>query len=371
MDKLIGIVGSSGLIGTEAVRYLLDRGYTVRGGQRRAESPFEAEKNFERRQLDLYSKRQLDDFCKDCDAVLNCAGPSYKIKDLIAQSASAAGAVYIDMSDILITESSLRKKLDNEGVYIVGTGYVPGISGILLNTVISEFDPVRKIQCLQAGRQYYTRTAFYDILLSSVSNAGYPDSCLIGNEPVRIKDISHDRLYVPSLAESVYTKPYIPAEIIDLSRQNNSVGEIYWYNGLTDKRMMDMIMQSYREVAFSDSYENAMKLYDELFSNMEKQENWSEFLVEAEGQKDGKYKRTRYILNISDSNIVCGITAAQTVVRALENSLSAGVYWAKDVVRYSSLAEFEASLKGCTLTVIDIPEGTSDLLAQEDESDYI
>lgn len=371
MNKLIGLVGSSGLIGTEAVRYLLDSGYSVRGGQRKNESPFKGEEGFECYHLDLYNRKQLDNFCKGCAAVLNCAGPSYKIKDIIAESASKAGAIYVDMSDILITESSLRKKLKDDSVYILGTGYVPGISGIMLNTVTSEFDNINRLQCFQAGRQYYTRTAFYDILLSSMSEAGYPDSYLISNRPERVKDTIRERIYIPGLEESVYIKPYLPREIIDFAHQKGNISEIYWYNALTDKRMMTMIMQSYRELTLSYSYENAMAMYDKLFSNMEKQENWSALLVEAEGKKDGKYMRKRYILNIDDSNAVCGITAAQTVIRALESSLPAGIYWAKDTVKYSSIAEFENSLRGCLLTVVDIPEGVSDLLAQENESDFI
>ncbi len=371
MNKLIGLVGSSGLIGAETVKYLLDSGYSVRGGQRREDSQFEGRDEFERFRLDLYDSSQLDRFCKGCDAVVNCAGPAYKIKDLIATSASAAGAIYVDMSDILIIEPAIRNSLAPNGIYIAGTGYVPGISGIMLNTVLNVFDSLSRVQCFQAGRQYYTKTAFYDILLSSMSEAGYPDSCLINNKPERVGGVTDEKIYIPGLAENVYIKPYIPKEMMDLSQRSGRIGQIYWYNALTDKRMMDMIMQSYREIAFSDSYEKAMALYDGIFGNMEKQENWSALLYEAEGTVNGKYARKRFILNIDDSNVVCGITAAQTVAAALENPPSAGIHWAKDIMNYDSIEDFEASLRGCSLTVLDIPVDAPDILEQEDETDFI
>lgn len=374
MDNLIGVIGCGGLIGEGAVRILLENGYKVRGGQRRKESIFNDNPNFCLFSMDIFDPSQLDEFCNDCTVIFNCAGPSYKIKDKIAIAAQKANAVYVDMSDILITESSLKNDIPSDGVYVVGTGYVPGISGILLNTICAEFDKIHKIQGFQAGRQYYSRIAFYDILLSSMSEAGYPDAYFKNGQIVHKKENIDEKRYLPGMPESVYLKPYLPRELIDLAEKSAKIDELHWYNCLTDKRMMDMIMQSYiliTSCSDEEGYQKASELYDDIFLHMEKMKNWSAIMYEVSGIIKNHTVRRRYILHLDDSNIICGIISANTVMRILQKTPSKGIYWAKDIINYVSVEEFQKVLQSGTLSVLDVPLDSPDILVNETESDFI
>lgn len=369
----IGVVGASGEIGSAAVEYLLKRGKKVIGGQRRAESAFQDNPDFRLHRMDLYKDEELQKFCNSCGVVMNCAGPSYKIRGRVAKCAGKAHTVYIDLSDIIIKELQIQESLPKNEVYIVGTGYLPGISGILFNAICSGYRKIDKFQGFQAGRQYYTKIAFQDILISSISNSGYPDAFLKKGAVGRSLYACDGKIDIPGIPEPVCLKPYIPYEILDAARQTDKITELHWFNALTDKKMMNMMMKAYAAYAASDEEGSKMaeKMYDDFFSHMENRPNWSELLYEVTGVKNQQRSRERFILNLKDSNRFCGLIGAKTAIKMLEDVPEPGIYWCKDLMRYSSIEEWRKDFPETDLEVLNIPADSAPLIAGEIESDYL
>lgn len=374
MNEWIGVVGASGEIGGAAVEYLLSSGYKVIGGQRRAESDFEGRENFRLHRMDLFDDSELQSFCNECGVVLNCAGPSYKIRGRVARSAENAHAAYADLSDIIITDHNIQNELKKNVVFVAGTGYLPGISGILLNTICAEFDRINLLQGFQAGRQYYTKIAFRDILMSSMSDSGMPEAYIKNGKTEHSPYGSDEKRDIPGIQEPVYLKSYIPFEILDALKKTDKIDELHWFNALTDKKMMDMMMKAYSVFAASDEKdgtEAADRLYDDLFSHMEIRKNWSELMYEVTGVKNGRNMRERYILNLSDSNRFSGLIGAKTAVHLLKNDINPGIYWCRDIIRYDSAQKLKDDFPEIDLEVLEIPADNAELISDEIESDYI
>src|SRR5438445_7441516 len=91
---MIGVLGASGAVGAAAVDWLRQLGHgPLRLGARR---PWTAAPGEQVMTVDATDPRSLAAFCQDTRVVLNCAGPSYRLLDQVADAALTAGADYVD-----------------------------------------------------------------------------------------------------------------------------------------------------------------------------------------------------------------------------------------------------------------------------------
>lgn len=373
MEKTVGILGCGGLIGRAACRRLLDRGMKVTGGQRHNISFESHDDLFRWKYTDIYDDKSLAAFCDANDIILNCAGPSYRIKGRVAEAAAASGDIYVDLADLVMTDPDIRGSLPEDGTYVIGTGYVPGASGIFLNTAAADFDHIDKVQGFQAGRQRYSATAFEDILMSSLSDAGFPDSYYENGKIVRDVNEYGEKKLLPAMPEAVYIKPYLTRELRDCAEKAN-IKELHWYNALPDKKMKDMIFDAYRQAAISDAghaVEKIRERSDSFFEKISPEDNWSMLLFEIIGSSNGSPLRHRYVFSISDSNTLCGYIAAETVIRLVADPPALGSYWAKDICKYKNMDELCGSMAGASADVVDIAHDSPDIFQDEMESDFI
>jgi hypothetical protein len=107
---VIGVLGAFGDVGAHAVRVLKSFGLgpLLLGGRRSG--------------VDCHDAASLDGFTRVCRVVVNCAGPSAEIGDLVLRAAERAGADYVDVAD---------GPWATERVAVVGAGLQPGLMGLL------------------------------------------------------------------------------------------------------------------------------------------------------------------------------------------------------------------------------------------------
>ncbi len=156
MTAVVGVVGGRGDVGSHAVRALRGRGCAVRIGGRSAPSgPNE-------RVVDFRSESTVDEFCAGLDVLLNCAGPSREIGDVLAVAAHRAGADYVDVAG----DEALHALLDPAGprVAVLSAGLRPGLSGLFPRAVAAEFDRVDALEVHFGLLDRFTEVAAADYL---------------------------------------------------------------------------------------------------------------------------------------------------------------------------------------------------------------
>lgn len=122
---MIGVLGSSGHVGSLLADMLKAKGYELRLGSRSAGFI-----------VNMTDPSSLSRFLDGCDAVVNCAGPAYLLSEPAARTAISSGVAYFDVAGC----ENLCKTLADESAetpVVFSAGMVPGLSGLLLKMAIS------------------------------------------------------------------------------------------------------------------------------------------------------------------------------------------------------------------------------------------
>ena len=117
---MIGVLGSSGHVGSLLADMLKAKGYELRLGSRSAGFI-----------VNMTDPSSLSRFLDGCDAVVNCAGPAYLLSEPAARTAISSGVAYFDVAGC----ENLCKTLADESAetpVVFSAGMVPGLSGLLL-----------------------------------------------------------------------------------------------------------------------------------------------------------------------------------------------------------------------------------------------
>jgi len=115
--------------------------------------------------VDLADPGALAAFCAGCAVVLNCAGPAYRVGTVVARTAFAAGAHYVDAAgdDALCAGVDAVRPAGRTAV--VSAGMMPGLTGLLpryLATTLAA--PAVAMLGWIGGRDVFTATAAADYL---------------------------------------------------------------------------------------------------------------------------------------------------------------------------------------------------------------
>jgi hypothetical protein len=85
--------------------------------------------------LDVLDPRSLDEFCRQCSIVVNCAGPVMLLQDRVAQAAFQARCHYVDVAGLtFVKERILSHGPEIAGLglsFVVSAGWMPGISELV------------------------------------------------------------------------------------------------------------------------------------------------------------------------------------------------------------------------------------------------
>lgn len=171
--KVVGVIGYSGYVGSVTCDYL-EQYVTVIKGSRSAVD--DGKKLF---RVDVEDEKLLHSFCSKCDLVINCAGPSYLIKDKVAKVAASLQIPYIDAFGCGKTIELCKS---HGGMNIIGAGFIPGISGSIIKELAREGYGDATFELYHGGEEMGGKAALMDIVKSSIDHYIKPGFCMEDGE---------------------------------------------------------------------------------------------------------------------------------------------------------------------------------------------
>ncbi len=335
---VIGIIGGSGAVGSAAINLLIEK-YRIRSGQRHLPKLSSNQPGLNWQKVDIFNPPTLADFCRGCDVVLNCAGPSYKIIGRIADAANDAGAAYVDVFGGDPLEAYLSKN-NNKGVFVISAGVFPGLSGLFpLWLKEQEFDQVGVVRVFAGGREILTQNAGADLLLSSLDGFGTPDAYWDQGEIIPHSKIPDSKVQLKGFGR-VLIQPFFHTEMIRLAKKLD-INQAYWYNVILEKNMADLLTEGCMQLAKNRSdaalavaVTKLVNLASALASGMRP---WYHMMLDMEGIKQGQTIKKRAVLRSESSYKLTAMVAACAVERICEQQPNEGIYWAFDFLNSQDL----------------------------------
>ncbi|MGQ5597347.1 saccharopine dehydrogenase NADP-binding domain-containing protein [Streptomyces sp. ESR1.13] len=176
---VIGVLGASGAVGRAAVRELRTLGHTgLRLGGRTAsalcavaeEGPAGHDETV---WADATAPDGLRPFTEGCDIVLNCVGPTYRLRATVASAALAAGAHCVDVAGDDPAAEDLLKGGDpaRDGrTVVLSAGALPGLSSLLPRWLAGHGpDGATALTAYCGGLETCSPTVAHDLMLSLTS----------------------------------------------------------------------------------------------------------------------------------------------------------------------------------------------------------
>lgn len=213
---LIGLVGAYGSVGRQVAQLLAPRLALRLGGRDRQQAEQLNQQMgacADVRALDLWDEQSLASFCADCTLVINCAGPSYRILDRVAQAALAAGADYLDVGGDDPVHERLAGQVPAGRRVLLSAGMLPGLSGVFPRLLAQSFQRVDEMRCYAGGLGRLSVTAAEDFLLSlgngfGQAQCGWREGQVVRNTGSARQPLQRD--WLPVVGVQAY--PYLSTE---------------------------------------------------------------------------------------------------------------------------------------------------------------
>ena len=246
----IGILGASGSAGKGAADVLKGKdGIELKLGCRHIETLSKETENVELCSVDIERKNELDDFVKNCDCVINCAGPSWKIKGSAAEACFHYQIPYIDVAggnSFINDLNSLNNVDKNTG--ITSAGVYPGLSELFLKWVCTQTkEEILSVQEIFFGNDELSDVAIEDICMSLKEGEGEAFCyCHNGN----IEKISFETkasVKIPGVSTPVYLLPVVNPAFANIIGSLN-IEKAVFYMGLMKAEGMTQLINLKKEL---------------------------------------------------------------------------------------------------------------------------
>ncbi|MBU6535671.1 saccharopine dehydrogenase NADP-binding domain-containing protein [Streptomyces mayonensis] len=341
---MIGIVGASGAVGHHAAAALARAGAgPLRLGARRPEAiRVRADgADVETRAVDALDAASLAGFSAGCRVVLNCAGPSYELKDTVAGAALAAGADYVDV----LGDDPVHEALTAAGAVpagravVLSAGTVPGLSLLVHRrlTELAEQDATRatRLVAYAGGLERATATVAADILLSlDVGGAGgerYGQPLAAwrnGRRVPRALRVNEDA-EVPHYPQRVALQPLLTAEI-ERGARATGLAEAEWYNVFPGSQVRALFTAL--PTLPVDTPEQREDLVRRIIRAGEIDLAGAEPYYRLVLTLSGPDRRRTAVVRTDDSYRLTGAVAAHTVRSLVDGRIPPGLHFAGDVL---------------------------------------
>lgn len=250
MSGPVGVLGASGAVGSAAVLALRAQGVAgLRLGARGTAALAGAQA--EVMAVDLDRPDRLARFCAGCAVVLNCAGPSYRVRGRVAEAALAAGADYVDVAGDEPAYADLSGR-DLAGLgrrAVLSAGMLPGLSGLLPRWLAAQQPGGAhggELTVWSGGLERCSRTVAADLVRSA---GAAPDGGGPYGEPLAAWRSgrresralrSRDDVELPFFPGPVALRPYLSGEAERLARALR-LERLDWFNAFPGRRVRDVL----------------------------------------------------------------------------------------------------------------------------------
>ncbi|MER6001110.1 saccharopine dehydrogenase NADP-binding domain-containing protein [Nonomuraea angiospora] len=234
---MIGVLGGYGAVGGTAARLLADHpGLRVGGRDGAAVRRFvdaELGGNGEAWQVDALDAAELARFCAGCQVVVNCAGPSYLLRDRVARAAFGAGADYVDAAGDAAAFAQADAGTQGRTA-VLSAGMLPGLTGLVPRHLAALASPNAglRLDVYTGGLDRLTPAAAGDFLLAGQEERGaalaaWRDGARVARALTPVHDVQ-----LPYFPGPVTAYPYLSAEAERVAAELG-LAEARWYNVIT------------------------------------------------------------------------------------------------------------------------------------------
>jgi hypothetical protein len=335
---LIGIVGCYGKIGRSVARRLhqWQSGQLRLGGRRQEHVQQVVDHELfgigEVYTLDIDDPNSLAKFCADCQVVVNCAGPSWRIQDKVASIALKLGANYVDAAG----DEPLYQLLDKEfqplekQIVLLSSGMLPGLSGLLLRYLAHYFDRPERLKAYSGVLDRFTFSGASDYLAGldrSESLAAWQNHRRVSRALTRLVDIE-----LPFFPSRVTAHPYLSYEGERLA-QLLKLEQAHWYNVFDGNHLLSTLNRLFScTISGSALDSSVVELMRAAELDVAGRTPYQLFLMELEGKLSGQLqKRSLMLGSLSAIELTSSITALATDV-LLSGQIPSGIHFAAEVL---------------------------------------
>ncbi|MDR0270437.1 saccharopine dehydrogenase NADP-binding domain-containing protein [Paenibacillus sp.] len=350
-NKTIGILGATGNLGRPAVRTILDTtDYHVLLGGRDQSKLQRLFPHMESRgdyiDVDIYNVEQLHNFCRRCDIVLNCAGPSNHIGDMVASACMEQRIHYVDASGDVHLYNQLQKRheelQDKQMLWVIGVGAYPGLSEIWTAYIAETlFDKIDHLEVFLAGQGGFSLNAAYDIVCSIEMGGALGMNYCQNGEAQKIQDSSYQHYTLPPPAGERKTYLILNEEFRRIAKHYD-MKKAYFYNTYPDQSVLHtfMIIKAMEEYKTEEQKKKSAKILSEQFTRKQQgTDDYTMFHSFATGSKNGQTIKLQANLLYHDNwNLLSGIVAANVARLVLEDDRKVrGCFFAAEGIHVSKM----------------------------------
>lgn len=338
-EALVGVVGAYGAVGRAAVARLAARAGPCRlrlAGK--SEEPLRAVAHAAGLSeadiyvVDVYDHAALAHFCAGCSVIINCAGPSHRLCDRVAQAALEQGADYVDPSgDELLLARLERLTARAPGrVAIASAGMLPGLSGILPRWMALGFERCEQLTGYIGALDRFTPAGLQDYLMglaAGESLRSWENGKSAPASATRLIDID-----LPFFSQRVSAHPYLNCEGERLARALD-LTRAHFYNVFGGEHLLSAlarVMGTPPELRTSGGAARDVERAVDL--ELAGRTPYVLYLFQLDGICEGQVRTRSLMMRARGASELTGAVAAATAQALIEAEIPVGAHFAADVL---------------------------------------
>lgn len=324
--KTIGVIGSYGAVGQLLIDYLKDNYHIIT-------TYYSSRRNEADIYIDIYQPSTMRSLIKQCDVVVNCAGPSYLVSAQISEWMNHHHIPYIDLFGGDALEKAINSFPRNVP-HIINAGSQPGLSGLMVLRMAEICDTFpSELQIYQGGNEVGGDVAFIDMLLSIVEGYGKSNYYIENDEGVF--ETREDMIHLDD-NKYAYTQLYFTKEL-ERIRKRVPIRALKSYILFGNEHAKKLLMNGYgimsqNNLTMRQKIERIKLLTEKYQNNLMP---WFMLRVEA---NDGNMKRVLSVKEESSLKLTA-LVAWLSVEKIVNEELAPNCYWACDVLSPAKTVE--------------------------------
>ncbi|AZS28119.1 saccharopine dehydrogenase family protein [Butyricimonas faecalis] len=330
---IIGIIGGNSKVGIAAIDYLImETNATLLIGGRNLSKGEKQASRFPDRitavEVDIFDTPALNNFCQQCHIIINLAGPTLKIMDRIALAALSNNCHYIDIGGYdLLLEALMSKseEIKEKGlVFVVGAGWMPGVSGIFPKSVIEnslkELDTINTVKIYYGASEAWSYNSCMDLTwsLSLKSNGIFKQ----GKWQLVSPSKHTQKVFFPPLHKSKYTTPYFDNQLKLVAQDLKAP---FFGNYVIINSKLSMLSSLFIKIFLHGNTRCAAKIMEKEARISSRKGSWGLIYCVVEGMKNNLKKQITAYIYENDNYKPTGTVSAIAANFVLQNRIEKGL----------------------------------------------
>ncbi|ROO59767.1 saccharopine dehydrogenase-like protein [Micromonospora sp. Llam0] len=344
---MIGVLGASGSVGQGAVEHLYRLGVgPLRLGARSGDPLRRVAAGLpgadvETVEVDVRDPVALASFCAGTLVVVNCAGPTYELKETVAAAALAASAHCVDVAgdDPVYEALTGTGAPEHDRTVLLSAGTLPGLSSLLPRWLAAtEFDDVDTLTAWVGGVEHCSPVVAVDMMLSlrsgGAAGAAYGEAnAAWRGGAVRSRALRPaEDATVPQFAGSVAVQPFLSAETRRLARTMR-LRDVDWLNVYPGPQVRTLLAALPAAASVgADEADLARRMIRAADLDLAGRSPYYQMVFTMGGTRGGVPAERTAVLRVDSSYRLTGLVGALAAVAVLGGDVAPGVYFAADVL---------------------------------------